>query len=329
MTLTANNSYAAGTTLNAGQLNLNNPGALGTGAFTIAGGAIDNTSGSPLRLSANNAQNWNGDFTFVGSSSLNLGTGAVTLNTNRGVTVNANTLTVGGAVSGAGFGLTKAGNGTLALSGPNTYSGATAVNAGELVVSTVSLTQGNYSVASGATLGVTNASSSSALVSNLTVAAGSALEFQNVNSTTTPLLAASNLLVNGGCVVKITGASGLAAGNNFPLASYAGALNGFANLQLQMPYGWRGSLVNSGNQISLANVAVVATTPPQAAIGMTNGLLQFIWPSDHTGWRLLMSTNLMNANWMDVSSNLVTTTNQMSLPLIVTNSSVFYRLVYP
>ncbi|MGH7971738.1 MAG: hypothetical protein ACREIC_23740 [Limisphaerales bacterium] len=40
--------YQGNSTLNAGQLNLNNAGALGTGAFTIAGGAIDHTCGSPL-----------------------------------------------------------------------------------------------------------------------------------------------------------------------------------------------------------------------------------------------------------------------------------------
>jgi len=34
--------------------------------------------------------------------------------------------------------------------------------------------------------------------------------------------------------------------------SYAGTLGGsFANLQLQMPYGWRGALANIGKQIVL------------------------------------------------------------------------------
>jgi hypothetical protein len=57
--------------------------------------------------------------------------------------------------------------------------------------------------------------------------------------------------------------------------------------------------------------------------------MQFNWPSDHTGWRLLMNTNLASANWTDVSSNLVMLTNQINLPVVVTNGSVFYRLVYP
>jgi len=79
----------------------------------------------------------------------------------------------------------------------------------------------------------------------------------------------------------------------------------------------------------LTNVAVVSTSPPPLNLGASNGLVQFNWPSDHTGWRLLMSTNLTGSNWTDVSSNLVMMTNQISLPVVVTNGSVFYRLVYP
>ena len=129
--LAASNGYSGGTTLAAGLLGLSNAAALGSGPLTIAGGTLDNTSGAAMTLSTNNAQNWNGDFTFLGSSPLNLGTGAVTLGSARTVTVSAGTLTVGGAVSG-GYALTKAGPGLLTLAANPTYTGATTVSAGTL-----------------------------------------------------------------------------------------------------------------------------------------------------------------------------------------------------
>ena len=142
------------------------------------------------------------------------------------------------------------------------------------------------------------------------------------------MIAASNVTVNGSCTVKITGTNGLAAGGSYPLVSYTGALGGsFANLQLQMPYGWRGTLVNSGNQISLVNVAVVATTQPQVSVIPSNGQLQILWPQDHTGWRLLMNTDLTGTNWTDIPAAI--STNQISVPISITNGSVFFRLIYP
>ena len=124
LTLTGANTHS-GTTLAAGILNINSAQALGNvaSAFIITGGAIDNTSGAAL-TTLNYPQNWNGNFAFTGTNNLNLGTGAVTMNAARTVTVNANTLTVGGVIGGA-FRLTKAGAGTLTLTGANTHTGTT------------------------------------------------------------------------------------------------------------------------------------------------------------------------------------------------------------
>ena len=60
LTLGSANTYSGGTTLSAGQLNLNNASARAP-ALTISGGAIGNTSGNAITLSTNNAQNWNGN----------------------------------------------------------------------------------------------------------------------------------------------------------------------------------------------------------------------------------------------------------------------------
>lgn len=139
VTLGNPNTYPGGTFLSAGLLRINHPSAIGTGPLTIGETApqIDNTSGGPITLTPNNAQNWNGDVDFLGSNDLSFGTGAVTLNAIRNVSVGgSSTLGIGGPIGGAaGFGVTKIGSGTLALSGTNTYSGGTIVKEGTLAVS--------------------------------------------------------------------------------------------------------------------------------------------------------------------------------------------------
>ena len=115
----------------AGTLNINNATAIGTGTFTINGGTIDNTSGGAITLSNNNAQTWASSFTFTGTSNLSMGTGAVALTANPTITVTGGTLSDGGIISGA-HSLTKAGAGTLTLSGANTYSTGTTLTAGTL-----------------------------------------------------------------------------------------------------------------------------------------------------------------------------------------------------
>ncbi len=135
LTLSGSNNYSGGTTLSAGTLNLGNESALGTGGLFIQGvSTIDNTSGAALALITNNSQAWNANFTFKGSSSLDLGSGAVFMGASRSIAVNSSTLTVGGPISGAtaATGLTKTGTGTLVLLGDNDYIGATTISAGTL-----------------------------------------------------------------------------------------------------------------------------------------------------------------------------------------------------
>lgn len=130
--LSGTNTFTGGTTLSAGTLNVNNAQALGNlGTFTISGGTIDSTTAGITTV--NYPQAWNGDFTFTGTNSLNLGTGTVTLNADRQVTVSANTLTVGGIILQSTRSLTKLGAGTLSF-------GSNAVTLNSLTISTGTLT---------------------------------------------------------------------------------------------------------------------------------------------------------------------------------------------
>lgn len=135
LTLDVANTYTGGTVLFDGTLNLKNASALGaaSGNFTINGGIVDNTSGGALTLN-NHPQAWNGDFTFTGTSSLDLGTGTVTLGATRTLNLVANNFTVGGDISGSGFGLVKNGAGTLTLAGNNAFTGGVVINDGQVIL---------------------------------------------------------------------------------------------------------------------------------------------------------------------------------------------------
>lgn len=103
--------------------------AASSGSFTITGGALDTTL--PSLVLNNSSYAWNGDFTYIGTEDLTLGTAGVSLNADRIVTVQAKTLKVNGIISG-GRKLTKNGDGTLELTAANTYSSGTVVNTGTL-----------------------------------------------------------------------------------------------------------------------------------------------------------------------------------------------------
>ena len=188
LTLSGSNSGAGGLNLATGTLVIANNNALGTGTFTIGAGTTLNTGASAIANAGNNVQNWDGNFTFTGTNQLNLGTGTVTLADNVIATVSAQTLTVGGAIGdGAStFGLTKAGAGTLTLSGNNTYGGLTSVTTGTLNLN------GNNSGAAG---GVTMAGST------------------NLNLGQANALGSGTLTINGG-ILNNTSGSSLTFGSN-------------------------------------------------------------------------------------------------------------------
>jgi autotransporter-associated beta strand protein len=229
-TLSGNNSYTGTTTVDVDQansnfqgLNINSSTAIGVGTLVLKRGRIDNTSGSAITLTNNNAQQWNGSFTFTGTNSLNMGTGAVTLGTaNPTVTVTANTLTVGGNIGegAAGRGITKAGTGTLVLGGTNTYTGATIVNAGALTVS------------SGATMSDATAPLA---VNNPNTNAGTTVSLNLNSAQTVGSLSGTMGTPSSGtniAQINLTGASTVLTVNQTAANSFAGRLTGTGGLTL-------------------------------------------------------------------------------------------------
>jgi len=170
-----------------GTLNFNNSASIGTGTLVINGGTLDNTSGGNVTNANNNAQRWNGNFTFGGSGNLNIGTGAVTLLQSETLTLSSDTLTVGGIISGSALGLTLNGTGSLVLNGANTYTGATVLTAGTQLV--------NGTLA-GATLTVSG--NNHAETGATTVNSGAQLNFNSANAIGTGALnLAGNTSISG------------------------------------------------------------------------------------------------------------------------------------
>jgi len=141
LTLTSVNTYTGGTTLLPGTLLIGNASTL-----TLGGGTIT-LNGGTLASNLNTARSLSGTLAFTGAVTFgqsigNAGTGNLTLTgagalspASHTVTVN-NTTTLTGVLAGSGS-ITKDGsNGTLILSGNNTYTGATIINAGTLQIGT-------------------------------------------------------------------------------------------------------------------------------------------------------------------------------------------------
>jgi len=175
LTLAGNNTYTGATTLSSGAIYVNSSTAFGAASSVVAmnGPTFDNTSGAAITLANNNAMTWGNNNTFIGTNDLNLGTGAATLTGNRTWTVNGGTLTVGGAIgqSSAGFGLTKAGAGTMVLAGNNTFTGGLTATGGTLILSG------------------TNTNTAATTITNATLT----VDFSNVSAGTNVLSSASQL----------------------------------------------------------------------------------------------------------------------------------------
>ncbi len=126
LTLSGANTFAGDFILEAGQLNLDSAGALGTtddafDAFILNGGVIDNTSGGILNLAPNKPVTLNTDLSFLGTNDLYLSNGEVSLTDSRSVNVPTGSLLGLGAPvdATAGYDLVKTGAGTLVLNGGN------------------------------------------------------------------------------------------------------------------------------------------------------------------------------------------------------------------
>jgi len=108
LTLSGSNSFTGGIAVQAGSLNIGSAGALGTGSLAFsANTTFDNSSGSALTLTTNNAISLGGSpVVYGGANDLNFGTGSSTIQGGGGLTLNGNarTVTFGGTVTNSSSG---------------------------------------------------------------------------------------------------------------------------------------------------------------------------------------------------------------------------------
>jgi fibronectin-binding autotransporter adhesin len=141
---------------------------------SIANSATVNVSGANARIAAMSGGSVNASAAGLVVTNFNGGNIAVS----NGVTVGLRSGSSSGVISGAG-GIAKQGATTLTLSGVNTYSGATTVEAGKLIVNG-SITNSDVTVQSGAVLAGSGSLGDTTILSGATIAPGNSPGIQSI-----------------------------------------------------------------------------------------------------------------------------------------------------
>ncbi len=242
----------------------------------------------------------------------NFHSGAINLAAKTAIGSTAGTLTLNGAIGGAGM-LTKLGSGTLRINGANNYTNATLVSAGILIAGNATALGGTGSgttVTSGATLALTgNIIIGAEALSLSGLGAGAVGALSNmagantyggvitlaaattIGSTAGTLTLSSNL-VNGGFGLTLDGAGDITAGGAI---SGGGALTktGTGTALLSVANSYTGTTAVSGGTLRLGVDSALPATAVTVASGATldvNGMTQSL-PSITSAGTLALGTN--------------------------------------
>jgi autotransporter-associated beta strand protein len=304
------------------------------------------TNNHTLVIGGTNNLTFTGPYTLCGQDLAGVVTNRTLQVTNTGLTTFSGVIDDGISLSSSsqGFGLTKTGNGVLALSNTETYTGPTTVSAGRLQVNgslaaasavtvssnaTLSGTgtiNGSVSVSSGGVLAVGSGSIGTLTINNaLTLSGNMSVQVNHTGSASDKVLVSGTLTNAGTGTITVTNlGSALQTGDTFTLFSKPLA-NGSAMTVSGGGVTWTNNLSVNG---TITVLPTMATNPTNITFSVSGSVLTLSWPADHLGWYLQVQTNSLSTglgtNWVFVpGSSSVVTTNFTVNPA---NASVFYRL---
>ena len=139
---------------------------------------------------------------------------------------------------------------------------------------------------------------------------------------------------NGSVSVNLNGYFYPSVGNSFNLLNYTsetGVL--FTNMVLPPQFTWQSNYNATAYAITVVTrPAITNTASTNIYSHVINGTTLYLaWPGDHTGWSLQAQTNSLSVglttNWTTVAGSSVS--NEFFMPINTTNSSVFFRMIYP
>nr|UXE44822.1 hypothetical protein Hi04_10k_c3780_00010 [uncultured bacterium] len=267
--------------------------------------------------------------------------------------VGAGTLTLDGTISHEGS--TVVSNGVLKIASVNNTSAALdtstniVIRAGAFLDvsdrsdATLNLNNVQTLSGSGTIRGSLNAQASSivspgdvvgilTVTNTATLGAALNMELNRTNSPNSDRLVAPAIVLNSGATLTVTNIGpGLRPGDTFQLLGgpITGTFTTVTLPALAPCLSWDTSQLYTLGRISVTG----SVCPPTiAGLALSGNTLQLSWPSSYigTGWQLQAQTNAINAglgtNWATVAGS--GATNQVFMPVAVTNGCVFYRMIY-
>jgi autotransporter-associated beta strand protein len=290
----------------------------GTGAVTITG---NNTYVSGTIIDATTTLQ-----VGAGGTNGNLGGGAVTDNGTLVFDLSKTLVFTNaiGETSGDLGALVQIGSGTLKLTGANTYTGATTISNGSLVVTAVG---GDMDVYGGIlNPGGDPTVNTLTVAGNLNMNAGTIVAYVNeaLSPPNTTIAVTGSIDITGGTLKLVNiGATGLAVGDVFNIFGSTPTITSLSGLTIVSP-GFA-AIYNGNGSFKVTSVAAPGSDVITAAVAA--GQLNLSWPSVWTGMLLQIQTNPdsigISTNWVTIAGT--DSGNTYSAPLS-RSGCVFYRL---